>query len=191
MNRKVLVAIVALAAPVPTLAQGATFGVTGGWYLPYATAPFSSNAGWNIGAVLRLGAPRRPLALRVDATYSDIGTTLSYTVPDAGTLAVSNQIRIWSATGNVVWTIFGNDRPTALYVIGGVGFYYVQQIVEDFPGYALYRNALGYNGGLGFRYDRVFIEARWNSIQSVTNFTAFGSGGGNVEFLPINAGVFF
>ena len=194
MKRFLLGTLVALAAfSAPAAAQGASllrFGIFGGWATPYGTLKDYAKSGWDAGATLAIGAPLVPVSFRVDAGYASMGGK-PVTV---GIGTVSQTFDIWSATGNVVWNIIGNTLPTKVYLIGGIGYYNVQQTVSvtGIPAVPNFKaGKFGYNAGLGVRFTKFFVEARWNDIQSGLDQTAYGGGTTNLEMIPINVGILF
>ena len=186
-----LVAIAALSAPVA--AQGALlyrFGILGGWATPYGTVKDYAKSGWDAGITLAIGAPLVPVSFRVDASYA----TMPGKPVTVGPGTVSETFNIYSATGNVVWNIIGNTLPTKVYLIGGIGYYNVQQTtsVTGLPPVPSFKaGKFGYNAGVGVRFTKFFVEARWNDVQSGLDLSAYSGGTTNLEFVPINVGILF
>jgi len=192
MKRSLLGALVALAAFwAPSAAQGASlfrFGILGGWATPYGTVKNYAKSGWDAGATLAIGAPLVPVSFRVDAGYASMGGKPQTVL----TATATPTFDIWSATGNVVWNIIGNTLPTKVYLIGGVGYYNVQQTISGLPATPSFKaGKFGYNAGLGVRFTKFFVEARWNDIQSGLDLSAYGGGTTNLEMVPINVGILF
>jgi len=190
MKRIVSTALLVLAGALPAAAQ-VHFGITGGWYSPYgSTKDFASN-GYDGGIVLGIGAPVVPVSFRVDATYGEMpGKSISCC---GGT--VKSDFAVYGATGNVVWTIIGAASPAKLYLIGGIGYYSVQQkySVSGAPAVpSSTKSAFGYNAGVGFRFTMFFIEARYTSItNALDESTLGGTGSKALTVVPINVGVMF
>ena len=186
-----LAALVVLSAPMA--AQGVPltrFGIYGGWATPYGTVKDYAKSGWDAGVTLAIGAPLVPVSFRIDASYATMGGKPVTVGP--GT--VSETFNIYSATGNVVWTIIGNTLPTKVYLIGGIGYYNVQQTtsVTGLPAVPSFKGGkFGYNAGLGVRFTKFFVEARWNDIQSGLDLSTYGGGTTNLEMIPINVGILF
>jgi hypothetical protein len=192
MKRSLLATLVALAAlSAPVAAQGVPltrFGIMGGWATPYGTVKDYAKSGWDAGVTLAIGAPLVPVSFRLDGSYA--------TMPGKPQLGgtVTPTFNIWSATGNIVWNIIGNTLPTKVYLIGGIGYYNVQQTIAVTgvpPLPTSSAGKFGYNAGLGVRFTKFFVEARWNDIQSGLDLTAYGKGTTNLEMIPINVGILF
>jgi len=192
MKRFVLGSLLVVAAAMPAAAQGTHLGVTGGWYTPYSTVKDYANTGWDAGLTLSLGAPMVPITFRIDGMYGELpGKTIT-----VGPGTVKSDFTTWSVTGNVVWTIFGKTLPTKFYLIGGIGYYSVQQKYTTNPPApvpTVNTPAFGYNAGLGFRFTKLFIEARWTNIDGGLDLTGLTAGGGTkaLQVVPINVGIFF
>ena len=122
MKRSLLAALLVLAAALPASAQH--FGITGGMYLPYGSAKDFTNSGWDAGITFQIGAPLVPINFRFDAVY---GTLPGKTIDIGGGETAKADLTTYGATANVVWTIFGTASPFKFYVIGGIGYYGVQQ----------------------------------------------------------------
>jgi hypothetical protein len=191
MKRIAFTALLVFAAALPATAQ-VHFGITGGWYTPYSSTKDFAKTGYDGGILLGFGAPVVPVSFRVDGNYAEMpGQSISCC---GGT--VKSDFTIYSATGNIVWTIFGSTLPTKLYLIGGVGYYSVQQKVSVGGGApavpASTTSAFGYNGGVGFRFTMFFIEARYTSITNGLDESTFGGSGSKaLTVIPINVGVMF
>jgi len=192
MKRSLLGTLVALAAlSAPVAAQGVPltrFGIMGGWATPYGTVKDYAKSGWDAGVTLAIGAPLVPVSFRVDGSYA--------TMPGKPQLGgtVTPTFNIWSATGNIVWNIIGNTLPTKVYLIGGIGYYNVQQTiavngVPPLPTSSA--GKFGYNAGLGVRFTKFFVEARWNTINGGLDGSAYGQSSQSLEMIPINVGFLF
>jgi hypothetical protein len=192
MKRIVIGSLVLLAATsAPCAAQH--IGIMGGWVDPYSSTGDVAKAGWDAGITLQLGAPLVPIQFRIDGTYN-----LMDGKPVGGAYQTTSNFTIWSGTGNIVWTVFGTALPTKIYLIGGIGYYSVQQKVTVTgalpPPPALTAGtvttpAFGYNLGLGVRFTKLFIEARWNDVQS--GYVDNGLQKKALQFVPINVGLLF
>jgi opacity protein-like surface antigen len=194
MKRFVIGALFAISvSSAPAVAQGVPlvhFGVMGGYALPYSNLKDYANSGWNAGVTVKIGAPLVPVAFRVDATYSQMnGKTL--TLP--GPTTVDNDFMVWNATGNVEWVLIGKALPTQFYLIGGLGYYNVQQKVNVTSPVNVstpYTSSkFGYNAGLGVRFTKLFVEARWNTVSDGL-VTTSGSKT-TLEYIPITVGIIF
>jgi opacity protein-like surface antigen len=187
----VLCAISAIAAPAA--AQGVPlvhFGIMGGYSLPYSTLKDYASSGWGGGVTLRIGAPLVPVAFRVDATYNVMnGKTL--TLP--GPTTVDNDFTVWNATANVEFVLIGKALPTKLYLIGGLGYYNIQQkvnVTSPVPlSTPLNSSKFGYNAGLGVRFTKLFVEARWNTVSD--GLTTSTGSKTTLEYIPITVGLMF
>ena len=100
---------------------------------------------------------------------------------------------MWNATANVQWVLIGKALPTKFYLIGGLGYYDVQQTVKvtsPVPiSQTLNSSKFGYNAGLGVRFTKLFVEARWNTVSDGL-VTTSGSKT-TLEYIPITAGIIF
>ena len=190
MKSFVLGSLIVLAAALPVSAQGVHFGITGGWYTPYGAVKDYAKSGYDGGLTLQIGAPLVPVGFRFDAMYGEMPGKSLYVAGET----VKSDFTVWSATGNIVWTIFGNALPTKFYLIGGIGYYSVQQKITSTLGSVptVTTPAFGYNAGLGFKFTKLFIEARWTNINGGLNLEAFGSTGSQaLQVVPINVGILF
>ncbi|HUO51097.1 MAG TPA: hypothetical protein VMT93_01145 [Gemmatimonadaceae bacterium] len=192
MKRSVLGLMLACAAAMPAAAQGVHLGITGGWYIPYGTVKDYATNGWDGGLTLAIGAPMVPVTFRIDGMY---GTMPGKTVT-VGPETVKADFTTWSLTGNLVWTIIGKTLPTKFYLIGGIGYYNVQQKYTTsaaIPIPTVNTPAFGYNAGLGFRFTKIFIEARWTNIDGGLDLTGLTAGGGtkSLQVVPVNVGIIF
>jgi hypothetical protein len=191
MKRTALTTLLVLAAALPAAAQ-VHFGLTAGWYTPYSSTKDYANSGYDGGIVLGFGAPLVPVSFRVDATYGELpGKNVAVT---GGT--VKSDFSVYGASGNVVWNVIGATLPTKVYLIGGVGYYKVEQ-KYSFNGTPpvpnVSKSAFGYNAGIGFKFTLFFIEARYTSISNGINTEAytFTPGSKALTVIPINVGVMF
>ena len=183
---------VAAITATPAAAQGVPltkFGIMGGWATPYGTLKDYANSGWDAGVTLQIGAPLVPVSFRIDATYNLMnGKTLT-----VGAATLDNDFTVWTATGNVVWVLIGKALPTKFYIIGGIGYYNVQQKVNVTAPVAanstITSSKFGYNAGLGVRFTKLFVEARWNSVNG--GLTNSSGGTETLEFIPITVGFMF
>ena len=188
MKRTLIASLLILAAALPASAQH--FGLTGGWYLPYGTMKDYANSGFDGGIVLQIGAPLVPVNFRFDATYGEMpGKTMTFT----GGETAKSDFTTYGASANVVWTIFGATLPTKFYLIGGIGYYGVQQkySVTGMPSIpSITNSSFGYNAGLGFRFTKFFIEARWTDITTgLQTVSESGVGGkSSLQVVPVNVG---
>jgi opacity protein-like surface antigen len=194
MKRFVIGALFAISASAaPAAAQGVPlvhFGVMAGYSLPYNTLDDYAKSGWNGGVTLKIGAPLVPVAFRVDATYSQMdGKTLTFPGPST----VENDFVVWNATANIQWVLIGKALPTKFYLIGGLGYYNVQQKVNVTSPVVLstpYNSSkFGYNAGLGVSFSKLFVEARWNTVSDGL-VTTSGSKT-TLEYIPITVGIIF
>ncbi len=184
MKRFILGAAVAMAAAAPAGAQ-IGFGLMGGVSIPQSTLADYANSGWIGGATLRFGAPVVPVHFRIDGTYADmLGKTI--TVP--GPATVKNDFAVYSATANVQWNMLG-----PVYLIGGVGYYGVQQKLTvtspPAPSVTNTQSGFGYNAGIGVKLAMLFVEARWNDVSN--GLVQSDGSKKNLEYIPITVGIMF
>ncbi len=176
------VAIVTLAAPAGAQIG---FGIMGGYSIPNSTLKDYANNGWLGGVTLRFGAPVVPVHFRVDATYG-LMNGKSIMVP--GPATEKNDFTIYSATGNVQWNMLG-----PVYLIGGVGYYGVQQKVSvtspPLPSVTSTQSSFGYNAGVGVKLAMLFIEARWNDVSN--GLVQSDGSKKSLEYIPITVGIMF
>jgi len=191
MKRTALTTLLVLAAALPAAAQ-VHFGITGGWYTPYSSTKDYAKSGYDGGIVLGIGAPVVPVSFRVDATYGELP---GKNVDVGGGNTIKSDFNVYGASGNVVWNVIGATLPTKVYLIGGIGYYKVEQkySVSGVPPVpTVNQSAFGYNAGLGFKFTLFFIEARYTSISNGVNTTAYsGSGSKALTVIPVNVGVMF
>jgi opacity protein-like surface antigen len=194
MKRFAIGALFAIfASAAPAVAQGVPlvhFGVMAGYALPYNTLKDYANSGWTGGVTLAIGAPLVPVSFRVDATYSDMqGKTLT----EPGPSTIANDFIVWNATANVQWVLIGKALPTKFYLIGGLGYYDVQQtlkVITPVPvSQTLNSSKFGYNAGLGVRFSKLFVEARWNTVSDGLVTTSGEKK--TLEYIPITVGLMF
>jgi len=190
MKRTLIASLLVLAAALPASAQH--FGLTGGWYLPYGTVKDYANSGFDGGIVLQIGAPLVPVNFRIDATYGELpGKTIDL----GGGTSAKSDFTTYGASANIVWTIFGSTLPPKFYLIGGIGYYGVQQkySVTGLPSIpSATKSAFGYNAGLGFRFTKFFIEARWTDITNGLETASLGgTGSTSLQVVPVNVGFIF
>ena len=191
MKRTALTTLLVLAAALPAAAQ-VHFGLTAGWYTPYSSTKDFAKSGYDGGIVLGIGAPVVPVSFRFDATYGEMP---GKNVDVGGGATVKSDFSVYGASGNVVWNVIGANMPTKIYLIGGVGYYKVEQ-KYSFNGTPpvpnVSQSAFGYNAGIGFRFTLVFIEARYTSISNGLDERAYGGSGTKaLTVIPINVGVMF
>jgi hypothetical protein len=189
MKRIVFGSLIALATlAAPALAQGVHFGLQGGLAYPNSTMGDYATSGWDGGIALQFGAPLVPVAFRIDGTYSQMnGKSMTF-----GPGTYSSDFKLASGTGNIVWTVFGTALPTKIYVIGGIGYYEVQQkvTVTGAPAVPTVTKAsFGYNAGIGVRFTKLFIEARWNRISD--GLRQNDGTKTSLAFIPVNVGLLF
>lgn len=191
MKRTALTFLLVIAAALPSAAQ-VHFGLTAGWYTPYSSTKDFANSGFDGGIVLGFGAPIVPVSFRVDATYGEMP---GKSIDVGGGNTIKSDFNVYGASGNVVWNIIGAATPTKLYLIGGIGYYAVEQkySVSGVPPVPqVHKSAFGYNAGIGFKFTMFFIEARYTSISNGLDETAFGGSGTKaLTVIPINVGVMF
>ena len=180
-----------IAGSAPAAAQGTSLvkiGIQGGWVTPYQTTKTYAKTGWDAGLTMQIAAPLVPVGFRIDALYS----TMDGAAQTGAAIRVDN-FTIYSATGNVVWTVIGTGMPTKLYVIGGIGYYSVSQkqtIVATSTSATLTSSDFGYNVGLGVKFTKFFIEARWTNIDGGLLIPTTG-GSQSLQIVPINVGLIF
>ena len=190
MKRLVFTTLFALiAGAAPAAAQGTSLvkiGITGGWVTPYQTTKTYAKTGWDAGLTMQIAAPLVPIGFRIDALYS----TMDGAAQTGAAIHVDN-FTIYSATGNVVWTVFGTGMPTKFYVIGGIGYYSVsQQQTAASITTTLTSSDFGYNAGLGVKLTKFFIEARWTNIDGGLMIPLTGASQ-SLQIVPINVGIIF
>ena len=192
MKRLVFTTLFALiAGAAPAAAQGTSLvkiGITGGWVTPYQTTKTYAKTGWDAGLTMQIAAPLVPIGFRIDALYS----TMDGAAQTGAAIHVDN-FTIYSATGNVVWTVFGTGMPTKFYVIGGIGYYSVSQkqtVVATSTSATVSSSDFGYNIGLGVKLTKFFIEARWTNIDGGLLIPSTGASQ-SLQIVPINVGIIF
>jgi hypothetical protein len=185
MKRFILGAAVAIAAAAAPARAQIGFGLMAGVSIPNSTLTSYANSGWIGGATLRFGAPVVPVHFRIDGTYASM---LGKTIAVPGPATEKNDFIVYSGTANVQWNMLG-----PVYIIGGVGYYGVQQkvsVLTPIQGSATStQSGFGYNAGIGVKLAMLFVEARWNDV---TNGLVQSDGSKkNLEYIPITVGIMF
>jgi hypothetical protein len=201
MRSATLVAVLALAATSAS-AQAMNWGITGGATLGtpddfYSVAAASTIGGWSVGAAIGDRSASRTLGLRVDLAYSNLHNPTAHVYPPGMAVdpdAYSTQYETIGASADLLWNVLGPRRTTGPYLLGGLGWYAVKTRTE-FPGSPqptdiTWTGALSYNGGLGFRFSRYFVEARAIAYDNVPT-PLFGYGRTRIYSFPITAGFWF
>ena len=192
MKKTMFGALVALVVAATLAGAQVHLGVMGGWVLPNGTTGDYAKSGYGGGLTMQIGAPAVPVTFRIDGTYGQMnGKPMTVTTP-GGTETFKSDFTVWSGTANAVVTVFGRTLPTKIYLIGGIGYYSIEQKVTASPitGPPVpTASSFGYNIGLGVRFTKLFIEARWNHVsdglmQNDLTKTA-------LEFVPVNVGLIF
>ena len=185
MKRFILGAAVAMAAVAAPAGAQVGFGIMGGLSLPYSTLKDYANSGWVGGVTLRIGAPVVPVHFRIDGTY---GQMLGKTLTQPGPSTVKNDFTVYSATGNVQWNALG-----PVYLIGGVGYYGVQQkftvTSPPLPSVTSTQSGFGYNAGIGVKLAMLFVEARWNDVSN--GLVQSDGSKTSLQYVPITVGIMF
>ena len=204
MRTLVSVASLAIAAG-SSLAQGASFGVTGGVSLAapvYSTGGSSGweRGGWTLGVSIQDHALTEALALRFDL----IGSALD-NVALPGSLALSPaSYHTAGLSADAVWNVTPGSRTAAPYFLVGAGWYAVRTgwkvgCNPNDPGgncgqaWSADRSTtigtLGYNAGLGLRVSRFFVEARAMYLSDVPTQT--NARATHLLTVPVTAGFWF
>jgi hypothetical protein len=178
LNRSIFAAALAglalVAFPLESRAQVSTvvkpfqFGIAAGAAIPMSDFSDFANTGFNGTVTLGLNPALIPLGIRIDGAYNQFGLK-----------GVSENARIASATGNLVYSV--PSTGVSPYLIGGIGFYNL-----SFSGGGSSENDFGWNIGGGIKmplsgFD-TFIEARFNQVQTQDIST---------RFIPITFGIMF
>lgn len=161
---------------MPTAAahsQGASgqFGVLAGATFPTGEVADGLDTGFNLGVTLGMTSPVYPLALRIDASWHQLGFA-----PHEG--HESENLRIVTGSANLLYNSAFPFRP---FVIGGIGAYNLRD-----PHAAGDENEFGWNLGAGIRLAlaqfETFAELRYHSIRRE---------GGNLALMPFSFGIMF
>jgi hypothetical protein len=189
MKRLVCSMLVALAAgAAPVAAQGTSLlkiGIQGGWVMPYSSAKTYLKNGYDGGLTLQIEAPLVPVGVRIDGLYTTMDGK-----PVTGGLTQTNSATTYSGTANIVWTVIGTGLPTKFYLIGGFGYYDVsQKITVSSVSQTVSSSGFGYNAGLGMRFTKFFVEARWTNINGGLYLNSTSSK--SLQIVPINVGFIF
>lgn len=205
---KTLLFVCLLAAGTAAQAQGPQFGIlTGPLYS--SSDPMGQNVpdasrGWSAGAALQLGRQTEDVIYRFDAGYSRTGDLQSWCCNNPGGGAsetFNNNFSVLGASANFVATVLGRGASTKAYLIGGLGWYAVTSSGSNAsdpsqPALSTTVGAFGWNAGLGMRFSRFFIEARYTVIKDgAVPYSPPGvqeSGQRqNLGTLPITVGIWF
>jgi len=172
-----IAAIALVAAPRISYAQLGELkpfqlGVAGGGSLPKGDLSSTSNTGYNGTVALGINLPLLPVGLRVDGAYN------AFSAKAAG----GADLRVMSATGNLVWSM---PLPgLSPYLIGGAGLYMPTVTAPGLPSKT--ENHFGWNAGAGVNLPlsgfTAFVEARYNRVSANV---------GKTEFVPVTFGIMF
>jgi hypothetical protein len=150
-----------------------SLGIAGGATQPMSELKDGSEMGYNGTVALAINVPLIPIGLRIDGAYNQF----------AAKGATAGNLRVVSATGNLVWRL-----PSVVispYLIGGAGLYMWQASVTGTPS-ASYNKDFGWNAGAGLNLPlsvfHAFVEARYNSVKTDTR---------KMEFVPVTFGIMF
>ena len=179
MKRSLFLAIATIAlVAVPSVSHAQlglkpfSLGIAGGATQPMSTLKDGAEMGYNGTVALAINVPLIPLGLRIDGAYNQF----------AAKGAVAGNLRVASATGNVVWRL-----PSVVispYLIGGAGLYMSQ--VSSTGATSPTEKNFGWNAGAGLNLPlsvfHAFVEARYNSVKTDT---------GKMEFVPVTFGIMF
>jgi opacity protein-like surface antigen len=200
----IAIVVCMLTEPAAVHAQGSRpvhFGVMGGLTVPVALLSEASSAGWNLGALVNVGAPESPLSFRVDAQWHQLGggggvIGCSF-APGGGFCPEPVDVRIIDGTANVVYTV-GSDSPTNIYLIAGAGVY-GERAISPANGSRGNATKFGLNAGLGVRFNLSsslggFVEARYHNVlhgSDVGDYAKRSTTVKSLQFIPISAGITF
>jgi len=150
-------------------AQSAQVGLGGGLTLPLREYHTSDNAGWHVLAKVDIDVPESPIAVRVDAVYSQTTQKSPSTVTT----------KLAGGTADLVWHIPTAAPGVRPYVLGGAGVYNYNP-----GGGSTTKFTWGAGLGASIRLSpiRGFVEARYISIHLP---------GTALRFVPVTAGLSF
>ena len=146
-------------------------GIMGGATAPLSILNDASSAGWNLGALVRIGAARSPFSLRLDAQWIQLGHSNNlFACLTAGfplcEEPVSFNFRVIDGTANVVYTI--HQSPQGKYYLIGGGGVYGERATLAVGGSRSTATKFGMNAGAGVDLRlgsfSAFLEARYHNI---------------------------
>jgi hypothetical protein len=176
------IVVASLSLPLSRAQAQLSLGFGGGATWPLSGLSDLYKTGYNVLGTLELGLPAWPVNVRVDGMFNQAASGSG--VVGAGTL------QMWTLNANAVYNVVTQKTVTP-YVIGGAGYYNNAYHVAVsgstvVAGGNIRANSFGLNGGLGFKVGvaslSIFLESRFHYI--------FVSSG-NLEFIPLTAGVYF
>lgn len=182
---------------LPLAAQSVTWGVTGGATLGspedlYSLAAVSSIGGWTAGVTIGPRVPTSALDFRIDVSYSNLGNHAGKVLDPFPVDPEWYDARFVTAgaSADLVWNVLGAGKSTSPYLLAGLGWYAAQTTTTDFfRTTTLTSGVLSYNGGLGFRFTRYFIEARAIVYRDVLQ--PYGASRANIYSYPVTLGLWF
>ena len=189
---------VPLAASAPLSAQmlgdgRVHAGITGGISLPGGELDAITNTGWNVGAVVSIGARDAPLRLRLDGQWNQFNGKPQL----AGDRPTEyDDFRIFDATADAQYT-FPSTSMASFYILAGAGIYAekstmrVGTILTSDTGT---RGGVNAGAGVRFQLRRVstFVELRYHYIlhgQQITPYSFFGNGHEGMHIFPLSVGI--
>lgn len=163
-NLLVLSTLATLAFAAPAHAQ-ASFGVAAGAAFPSSDVSTYAKMGYNVSAMVNLGAPLVPIGARIEGMFNQLDIKNS-----------SDKDNVVGVTANLTYGI-GSALVASPYLIGGAGWY--QEKINSAT-----RSGGGFNIGAGVRLPltgfSTFIEARYHKMFSE-----------NMAVIPITFGINF
>lgn len=160
-----------------------TFSAGGGASFPLGNLGNTFGTGYNLLASLGIGMPSWPVNLRVDGMFNEMN-------PQKG--VPSGSLQLWTLNADLVYNIVPMKTAGIMpYIVAGAGYYNDSYHVSASgssvgAGGNTHANNFGLNGGIGLRAGAptlsVFIESRFHYI--------FQSNG-NIDFIPLTAGITF
>ena len=144
----------------------------GGGAFPVGILSDATTSGWNLGALVTIGSPSAPFALRIDAQWMQLDhqSNLIACLTPVGLPECSEPIeydfRVIDGTANAVYSI-PSESSIKFYVIGGAGVY-GERTIADIDGSRSTATKFGLNAGAGVRVHlgtvEGFLEARYHNI---------------------------
>ncbi len=161
-----------------------TIGAGGGVAIPLSDLADVTKTGWDLGAAFQFKPATSPVGFQIDGAYQQNKFDESVTV-------ASGKTEWWYGTGNIVfWLPVAAETRIRPYILGGGGVYNYKVKPDGFDSES--KTKFGINAGAGFDFDvgqnaGVYIEGRFHNV--FFSETDAISGGKDLKFIPINAGL--
>ena len=190
-----------LVLTAPALAQNATWGITGSALLGssstnYQVAAAPGVGGWSIGLVAGPLVSESNVELSAELGYARLNSALfdygNNPGFGSGSAIFDTHFESIGLSAQLHWAPLGAHARVSPYLIGGLGWQAVRTTwaynSDPSTGQSLTVGTLSYDGGIGVRVSRFFVEAR---ATAVTNAPTPSGERANLYAFPVTLGVWF